>query len=537
MGGKLRISREYAHAPKHRLDHDEFTAHPCNDNLEVTRPTTFPFRRHGPCSPCQAVKLENMNFLLRRVIRLVFFSFPAVLPASAALPEKPNILFILADDLGYGELGCYGQPKIRTPHLDRMAAEGLRFTQFYAGCTVCAPSRSVLMTGQHTGHTTVRGNAGRNNPAAQTLRAGEPTVPALLKTAGYRTGLIGKWGLGDDPDGPGHPLKQGFDFFFGFLSQTHAHNHYPDFLWRDSTRQPLKNDLIPIGESGAGYSTNRLEYSDDLFTDEAVKFVQQDRDRPWFLFLSLVVPHANNERTRALGVGTEVPDTAPYSGESWSEAHKGQAASITRLDSYVGRLRATLEASGQDRRTLVLFSSDNGPHAEGGNDPKFFQASGPFRGIKRSLTDGGIRVPLIAWMPGSVQPGTTTHPGYFGDLMATAAGLSGTPLPPDRDSLSLVPVLTGTGEVKRHPWLYWEFHEGGTSQAVLLEGRWKGIRLLRREAPLLLYDLQSDPGESKDVADGNPDIIARIGEILKTARTESPHWPLKDAPAAGKPKR
>ncbi|RYD30863.1 MAG: N-acetylgalactosamine-6-sulfatase, partial [Verrucomicrobiaceae bacterium] len=311
--------------------------------------------------------------------------------------ERPNIILILADDLGYGELGCYGQRKIRTPHLDRMATEGTRFTQFYAGCTVCAPSRCVLMTGLHNGHGTVRGNAGPRNPQAQTLRAGEVTVASLLKSAGYRTALAGKWGLGDEPEGAGHPLKQGFDSFFGFLSQSHAHNHYPDFLWRGTEKVRLKNDLVPIGKGGAGYSTNRLEYADDLFADEAVKWIQADKANPFFLFLSLVIPHANNERTRALKTGTEVPDFGPYAGEDWSDALKGQAASITRMDGYVGRIRETVEAAGLGRKTLILFSSDNGPHAEGGNQPAFFNAGGPFRGIKRALTDGGIRVPLIAW--------------------------------------------------------------------------------------------------------------------------------------------
>jgi arylsulfatase A-like enzyme len=451
---------------------------------------------------------------------------------AAVFPEKPNILLILADDLGYGDLGCYGQEKIKTPHLDRMAAEGLRFTQFYAGSTVCAPSRSVLMTGQNTGHTTVRGNAGKGNPAAQTLREGEPTVPALLKAAGYRNGLIGKWGLGDEVDGPGHPLKQGFGSFFGYLNQTHAHNNYPDHLWRDSTRQPLKNDLVAIGEAGAGYSTNRIEYAGDLFADEAEKFLRADKDRPFFLFLSLVSPHANNERNRALKDGMEVPDYGPYADLPWTIQNKGQAASITRLDSYVGRLRQVLAETGQDRKTLILFTSDNGPHAEGSNDPDFFKASGPFRGIKRSLTDGGIRVPFIACLPGVIPAGgTSAHPGYFGDLMATAAELSGQPLPADRQSLSLVPVLTGQGQAARHEALYWEFHEGGgSSQALVLDGRWKVLRLLRQSAPLQVYDLTNDPAESTDLAAQRPDLTTRAEALLKTARVENAHWPLRNAP-------
>lgn len=453
------------------------------------------------------------------------------LGAAVSANEKPNIIFILADDLGYGELGCYGQTKILTPNLDQLATEGTRFTQFYAGCTVCAPSRCVLMTGLHNGHATVRGNAGALNPGAQSLREGEITVPSILKTAGYRTALFGKWGLGDEPDGSGHPLKQGFDQFFGFLSQTHAHNHYPDYLWRNTERVILKNDLVPMGRDGAGYSTKRVEYADDLFADEAVKFIKAEKSHPFFLYLSLVIPHANNERTRALKVGTEVPDFGSYDNETWSEANKGQAASITRMDSYVGRIRAALEAEGLGRKTMVLFASDNGPHAEGGNQPAFFTASGPWQGIKRALTDGGIRVPFIAWMPGTVRVAVSDHPGYFGDLMATAADLSGTSMPAGRDSLSLLPVLTGKGQIQRHPWLCWEFHEGGTSQAVLLEGRWKGIRFKRQDAPLLVYDLHNDPGENSDIATGNPGIVSRLEKIMSEAHTDNPHWPLISAPS------
>lgn len=475
-----------------------------------------------------------MNFLWRRTFLAGTFLAGMMVGPTLAGAMAPNLVLILADDLGYGELGCYGQKKIKTPHLDRLAAEGLRFTQFYAGCTVCAPSRSVLLTGQHGGHTTVRGNAGKGEVAAQTLRAGEPTVSALLQGAGYRCGLIGKWGLGDEVDGPGHPLKQGFSSFFGFLSQLHAHNHFPDYLWRDSVREPLGNDLVPRGEGGAGYATRRVAFADDLFAEEALKFMAQDRGRPFFLFLSLTLPHANNERSQALGVGTEVPDFGPYRDPSWTEANRGQAASITRMDGYVGRLRAALESADLERPTLVLFTSDNGAHAEGGNDPKFFQASGPLRGLKRSLTEGGIRVPLIAWMPGVIRPGVSGHPGYFGDIMATAAELAGVALPPGRDSLSLVPVLRGEGEVARHPYLYWEFHEGGSSQAVLLEGRWKGIRLKRRDAPLQLYDLAADPAESEDVAAAHPDIGARVESLMQTARTESRYWPLQDGAAARK---
>ena len=258
---------------------------------------------------------------------LLFLLLAAAL--GAARTRTPNVVFILADDLGYGDLGSYGQRTIATPHLDRMAAEGMRFSQFYAGSTVCAPSRSVLMTGQHTGHTTVRGNAGTKGAVAQTLRAEDVTLAEMLQQAGYRTSLVGKWGLGE-ADSAGAPWRQGFDEFFGFLNQTHAHNHFPDHLWRNNQRVALKNDLVPIGSTGAGYATQRIEYANDLFFAESEAFLERNQAKPFFLFLSLTVPHANNERSRALGDGQEVPDYGRYAKEKWPDAVKGQAAMIAR---------------------------------------------------------------------------------------------------------------------------------------------------------------------------------------------------------------
>lgn len=448
-------------------------------------------------------------------------------PATAA--EKPNIIFILADDLGYGELGCYGQKTIQTPHLDRLAAEGMRFTQFYAGSTVCAPSRSVLMTGLHTGHTRVRGNAGPENSGAQLLRDGDTTVAELLRGAGYATGLIGKWGLGM-PGDEGVPNKQGFDYFYGYLSQHHAHNHFPDFLWRNGEKAPLPNVVTPVGTAGGGYATQRVKYAGDLFAEEAAAFVEQHRQRPFFLYLALVVPHANNERSRALGDGQEVPDYGPYADRDWPSPLKGQAAMITRMDEQIGQLLAKLKQLGIDQRTLVLFSSDNGPHKEGGPqyDPNFFQASGPLRGIKRSLTDGGIRVPFLARWPGKIKPGSVSdHVGYFGDFLATAAELAGVSPPTGLDSISLVPTLLGRrAEQAKHEYLYWEFYEGGVSQAVLLEGRWKGIRLKKLTAPMQLYDVQNDIGEERDVSADHPDLVARIEKIMSTAHVDNEFWKL-----------
>jgi arylsulfatase A-like enzyme len=457
---------------------------------------------------------------------------PAALVPSQTPARPPNLIWVMADDLGWGEVGCYGQKVILTPHLDRMAREGLRFTQFYAGATVCAPSRSVLMTGQHHGRTRVRGNAGPNNPQAQALHPGDRTIASVLQSAGYATALIGKWGLGDvGPAETGLPRRHGFDFFFGYLNQHHAHNHFPDFLWWNETRVALPNDRVPVGDFGGGYSEEARVFADDLFADAALRFVAQNQDRPFFLYWSMVVPHANNERNRVLGNGAQVPDFGPYADRDWSDNDKGHAAMITRMDGYVGRLMDHLRTLGLAENTLVVFTSDNGPHQESGHRAERFQPSGPFRGMKRSLTDGGIRVPAIAWWPGTIAAGRVTgHVAYFGDWFATAADLAGVALPaePDLDSISFVPTLRDASTPQpTHEFLYWEFHEGGFRQAALLDGRWKGIRPKGPSSPLILHDLRADPGEETDLASVHPDIAARIAGYLNTARSESADWPVR----------
>jgi len=469
---------------------------------------------------------------MRAILTPLFLALTVTVSAQAS---KPNIVFILADDLGYGELGCYGQKTIQTPNLDRMAAQGVRFTQFYAGSTVCAPSRSVLMTGQHMGHTPVRGNAGPTNAPAQTLRPGDVTVAKVLQQAGYATGLVGKWGLGEGGTA-GEPGKQGFDYFFGFLNQAHAHNHYPDFLWRNTEKVPLPNVVTPVGMvPGVGYATKRVQYANDLFFDEARAFIARNQSRPFFLELALTVPHANNERARALGDGQEVPDYGPYADKDWPDPLKGQAAMITRMDRQVGELMAQLRQLGLDERTLVIFTSDNGPHNEGGPKftPEFFDANGPLRGIKRSLTDGGIRVPFIARWPGRIAPGGVSgHAGYFGDIMATLAELAGAKPPAKLDSISLVPALLGRGPQAKHEYLYWEFYEGGVSQAVLLDGRWKGLRLKTPAAPIQLYDVANEIGEETDLAAQQPKLVERIAAIMRAAHIDNEYWKL---PAADSP--
>ncbi|MFZ5829187.1 MAG: arylsulfatase [Planctomycetota bacterium] len=470
-----------------------------------------------------------MKRLLSTIVALAFSLLTPVTPVVAAetsATRKPNIIFILADDLGYGDLGCYGQKVIQTPNLDRMAAEGLRFTDCYAGSTVCAPSRSCLMTGQHTGHTPIRGNGG--GP----LRPADVTVAEVLKGAGYSTALVGKWGLGEEGT-TGIPTLQGFDCFFGYLNQGHAHNYYPDFLWRNTERVPLGNEpKTPIGGSSAAavrVSTKKVVYSHDLFAEEALKYVDEHKAGPFFLYLALTVPHANNEAGREVGDGMEVPDYGIYAEKDWPNQEKGRAAMITLMDRDVGRLFDLLDRLGIDRDTIVFFSSDNGPHKEGGSDPEFFHSSGPLKGIKRSLHDGGIRVPTIVRWPGKIEPGVSDFVWAFWDFLPTAADLAGVQSPKKIDGVSVLPVLLGEGRPASREFLYWEFHEGGSKQAVRM-GNWKAVRPVG--GPLQLYDLRTDLGETTDVAAEHPKIVSEIEEYLKTARSESADWPLKSVGAA-----
>ena len=438
--------------------------------------------------------------------------------------NRPNIIYILADDLGYGDLGCYGQKTIRTPNIDKLADEGMRFTDHYAGSTVCAPSRCCLMTGFHTGHALVRGNA--HVP----LRPSDVTVAELLKEAGYSTGIIGKWGLGE-PDSTGVPNRQGFDYWFGYLNQRHAHNYYPKYLWRNEEKVELKNEVNHViggrDRTPGGVATKRVEYSHDLFAEESLDFVEQNKAKPFFLYLALTIPHANNEARQE---GMEVPSLEPYTDKDWPEPQKGHAAMITRMDGDVGRLMAKLKKLGLDNDTLVMFTSDNGPHKEGGADPTFFNSSGPLRGYKRALYEGGIRVPMIARWPGKIQAGSVSHhPSAFWDFLPTCCELIGVEAPEGIDGISMVPILLGRpGEQREHEFLYWEFHEQGKRQAVRM-GDWKGIRqnvAKNPNGPIELYNLKNDISEKNNVAVRHPGIVAKIEECMKSARTTSEHWPL-----------
>ena len=426
-------------------------------------------------------------------------------------PERPNVIFILADDLGYGDLGCYGQKQIATPCLDRLAAEGTRFTQFYAGSTVCAPSRCCLMTGLHTGHAIIRGNA------KVPLRPQDVTVAEVFKQAGYATGIVGKWGLGDAGT-TGIPNRKGFDEWFGYLNQTLAHDYYPTKLWRNEQEITLPGNL----------DGGRKEYSHDLFTREALSFVQRHKSQPFFLYLAYTIPHANNELGAKTGDGMEVPDYGPYADRNWPGPEKGKAAMIARMDGDVGRLMAELKRLGLDNKTLVLFASDNGPHHEGGVKPEFFDSNGPLRGGKRDLYEGGIRVPMIARRPGSVPAGRVSDAAWaMWDFLPTVCELTGRPVPAGIDGVSTLPLIEGRAPVRGHEFLYWEFHEKGFHQAVVM-GEWKAVRIGMGQ-PLELYNLKADPAERDNVADKHPDVVARIETYLKTARSESEQWPIKPA--------
>ncbi len=472
-----------------------------------------------------------MRYLTFLLLSTVCF---LITPASQAA-DKPNLIFILADDLGYGDVGCFGQKIIQTPRLDQMAAEGMKLTDFYAGSTVCAPSRCVLMTGQDTGHCWVRGNGAKE---AQTLRDQDITVAEKLKEAGYATALIGKWGLGEEGTS-GHPLRQGFDYFFGYLNQRHAHNYYPEFLFRGEEKVKLRNITDPKwladkknSGTGAGYAApeGRIDYSHDLFAEEVLQWVEKTAagDAPFFLYFALTIPHANNEGTRGTGNGQDVPDYGIYADKNWPDPDKGQAAMISRMDKDVGRLLDKLKALGIDDNTLVIFTSDNGHHKEGGNNPEFFDANGPLRGMKRDLTEGGIRVPTIARWPGKIAAGSSSdHVATFADFMATACELAGVEPPKETQSHSFLSAMQGKkSTVNADSVHYWEFYERGSKQAVRF-GDWKAIRKPMFTGEIELYDLKKDIGEESNLAEEKPAVVAQAVRLMEEYHVENPNWKVQ----------
>lgn len=454
----------------------------------------------------------------------------------AQTPSKPNIVFVLADDLGYGDLGCYGQTKIRTPNLDRMAAEGMRFTQFYTGCPVCAPSRCTLMTGKHLGHATVRDNMQRapGLEGQHRMEAGTVTVAQLLQQQGYATAIVGKWGLGM-PEEQSSPLDFGFDHHYGYLCQGMAHTFYPPYLWRDNRQEPLPgNPPYAYGQKGVIEPSGRT-YSQDLMTADALQWLKTHHQQPFFLYFASTIPHLSlqvpeDSLAEYRGQWRETPfrNTKHYANQETPRA--AYAAMITRLDRDIGRLMALLKELGQDDKTIVFFGSDNGAvFPLSGTDPEFFQSNGPLRGYKQQLWEGGIRTPFIARWPGRIKPGTVSdHVGAYWDVLPTLCELTGATPPKDIDGLSFLPTLLGQSTQPKHDYLYWEFHGEGGRQAVRF-GDWKAVRekvKMNPDSTPELYNLATDLGETKNVAADHPDLAAKAAALMKAARTPSaqPRW-------------
>jgi arylsulfatase A-like enzyme len=435
--------------------------------------------------------------------------------------RKPNIIYILADDLGYGDLGCYGQKVIQTPNLDRMAAEGLRFTQHYSGSTVCAPSRSALLQGRHTGHVYVRGNGSlqmRRDPL-------DPIFPAALQEAGYHTALIGKSGLGCNTNDAALVLDKGFDYFFGFTSHTAAHFYYPDFLWRNTTRIKYPNNTLHKGD----------HYSATVVTGEALDYLEKQKEGPFFLHLALQIPHASlrareewKNKYRPVIKEKPLPKTKQKQHYSYEREPKTTfAAMISHMDHNIGLVLKKLEELDLAKDTLVIFSSDNGAMQEGGHRRDSFQSSGALRGGKRDLHEGGIRVPMIAWWPGKVPAGRVDdQPWAFWDLMPTFVEMSGAKLPQgyETDGLSLANYLKG-GKSPQRDYFYWELHESGRPIQAARFGDWKAVRNGTNK-PIEIYDLAKDPGETTNLAKAKPALVKKAEAIFAEAHQKDPEWPL-----------
>ncbi len=440
------------------------------------------------------------------VVAIVATIMSAASAASAAPAgdDRPNIIYILADDLGYGDLGCYGQKLIKTPNIDRIAKEGIKFTDHYSGAPVCAPARCVLLTGLHTGHCPIRGNRALKFEGNVPIPKSYLTMGEMLKQAGYATGAFGKWGQGY-PGSEGDPMNRGWDHFFGYNCQREAHNYYPQHLWRNREKVILK------GNANGG----EKEYSHDLITNEALGFIGKKRDKPYFAYVPYTIPHTK----------FQVPDLGEYSDTDWTSEQKTQAAMISRMDRDVGRIMALVREKGEEDRTLIVFTSDNGPHGGGGTLSKF-QAAGPLRGKKGDTYEGGIREPFVARWPGRIKPGTVSHHvSGFQDMLPTFAELAGTESPRHIDGISFVPELLGKSDQKKHDYLYWEL---GSKQGLRM-GRWKAVRVgdKKEMGPVELYNLEADIGEANDLATQEPELAAKMLQLLLDARQPSELFPNK----------
>ncbi len=446
--------------------------------------------------------------------------------AESMSEQKPNVIFILADDAGYGDFSCYGQTRFETPNIDRLAKNGLRFTSHYSGSTVCAPSRSVLLTGLHTGHTPIRGNKEIQPEGQHPLPDSIFSMVRLFENAGYNTGIFGKWGLGF-PGSEGDPLNQGVDTFYGFNCQRMSHHYYPHYLW--------DNDQIDSLTANSG--TKKGEFAPSVIHSKVLEFIDQNKEEPFFLYLPTIIPHAElaaPEEYMSLfrnKFGSETPfegiddgpdfRKGPY--QSQTEPKAAFAAMMTLLDDQIGEIAEKIDDLGLSDNTLIIITSDNGPHLEAGADPDFFDSNGPYKGYKRDLYEGGIRVPLITYWPKNIKPGVTDYSSAFWDWLPTMSDLLGQEMPVYTDGLSLLPTLLGRGEQQMHDYLYWEFHEKGGRQAVR-KGSFKGIRydvLEKPDSPLELYNLTEDPGEEINLAEEYPLIVQNLQQLMQEARFSS----------------
>ena len=477
-----------------------------------------------------------MKHYLFLFLALSLYSCQGKTQSESQPSSPPNVIFILADDLGYGDLGFLGQQYIETPNIDRLASEGMVFTNHYSGATVCAPSRSAFMTGLHTGHTPIRGNSEVQPEGQYPMPDTLTTISKIFQKAGYVTGAYGKWGLGMN-ETTGDPLNQGFGEFYGYLCQRYAHRYYPEYLWQNGQKVNLPgNDW-----------TQKVTYAPDLIQEETLNFINKNKEKPFFLFMPIVMPHAELaapedeifQKYRAK-FGDEKPHVAPPGGDYGPEMkipgyqstdypRATFAAMVERIDRYVGEVVAKLEELGLSENTLIVFTSDNGAHFEGGADYDFFDSNGPFRGLKRDLYEGGIHVPLIVKWPGKVEAGSQSdHVSAFWDWLPTFAELLGQKSPDGIDGISFLPALLGKGTQTQHETLYWEFHELGGRQA-LRQGDWKLVKYQVKDSTkttIELFNLRNDPGEQQDKSEENPEKVAELEKIMAKSRTPNPVFNL-----------
>jgi arylsulfatase A-like enzyme len=467
------------------------------------------------------MKSEKYNFgMLNLLVSSILLWLSLTTPIIAQEHDaraKPNIVLIMADDLGYGDLGCYGQQKILTPNIDQLASQGMRFTQAYAGSSVCAPSRCSLLTGFHNGHNRVRDNI----PHGIFLQPDDFTVAELLKQKGYTTGGIGKYSLGN-PGSWGVAIYQGFDYYYGHLNQDQAHFYYPDYLW--------ENDQVDLLSGNRG--GKRGEYTHDLFTEKALSFIQSNSQKPFFLYLPYTIPHFSDYEKDTPDVFA-VPSDEPYTDKQWPQVARNYAAMITRMDGDVGRIMSLIKELGIEENTLVIFTSDNGPWQGVPTPIEFFDSNGPLRGGKREMYEGGVRVPFIAkWKNTIPASSTSDHIITFWDLLPTVADMIGYPSPLETDGLSFLPVMLGNpGEALQHRYLYWDYgHIRDEFMQGVRYGKYKGIALHNgTHIEFELYDLEVDPGEENNIAEDNPGLVQKMKTIMTEAYQFDANYPRRVA--------